>query len=225
MKTPPARAALLALLAGSGLLTACATPAHAPQPTNPLAVTPTEQYAVELAPAVDEILLAPHGAVSPTQAAALGELVMRWREGGEDVITVQGADAGPARDTALAAVELLKAYGASAQVDLQPVAADTPAAPVRVSFARLEAVIPDCSNRWGELTRTKQNQPHAAFGCAVTANLAAQIANPGDLARPRGETPADGERRADVVGKYRQGQPTATQRSADERGVVSNAVQ
>jgi pilus assembly protein CpaD len=163
--------------------------------------------------------------VSPTQAAALGELVMRWRESGEDAIAVQGADAGPSRDTALAAVELLKAYGAQARADLQPAGAAAAPAPVRVSFARLEAVIPDCASRWGELTRTKENQPHAAFGCAVTANMAAQMANPGDLARPRGETPADGDRRADVMDKYRKGQPTATQRSPDERGVVSNAVQ
>ena len=224
MRTPLARTALLALLAGSGLLAACATPAHAPQPTNPLAVTPTEQYSVELAPAVDEILLAPHGAVSPTQAAALGELVMRWRDSGEDAIVVQAAETGPARDTALAAAELLKTYGAAARVELQPAAGEAPA-PVRVGFARLEAVLPDCSNRWGELTRTKENKPYTAFGCAVTANLAAQAANPGDLARPRAETPADGDRRADVLGKYRKGQPTATQRDAAEQGVVSNAVQ
>ena len=225
MNTPFARTVLLALLGGSGLLSACATPDMGPQPTNPLALTPTEQYSVELVPATDEILLAPHGALSPGQTAALGEMVMRWREGGEDAIVVEGPAAGPANGTALAAAEMIKAYGAPAVLRLGGPSADAAPAPVRVSFARVEAVIPDCSNRWGELTRTRENKPHAGFGCAVTANMGAMVANPRDLLQPRGETPADGDRRADVMAKYRRGEATAAVRGEGERGVVSNAVQ
>ncbi|MBW3560262.1 MAG: CpaD family pilus assembly protein [Proteobacteria bacterium] len=223
------RPSLLLLLAGSALLGACATaPAPGTGPVNPLARTPLEQYPATFAQGVDEILLAPSGALSASQAAALGELVMRWREDGEaGPITVSAAASGPAHDTAAAAAQALVSFGVpTAAVQVADVPPAGPAAePVRVGFARLEAVVADCSTRWSNLTATRNNGVHAGFGCAVSSNFAAQVANPRDLIQPRGGAPADGERRADVMSKYRQGQATASQRSQDERGTVSNSVQ
>lgn len=233
MTTPRVRPSLIALLAGSAVLAGCASlpgGGAEPQPANPLARTPTEQYsAPALADGADEILLASTGSLSPSQAAALGELAMRWRDdGGTGPIVVDAASTGPAAGTAAAAAQALTGYGVPASSirqahrDPSPEAAT---APVRVGFATLVAVLPDCSTQWGELTHTRENKPAAGFGCAVSSNMAAMIANPRDLVQPRAGAPADGDRRADVIDKYRKGQPTGAQRSPDERGVVSNSIQ
>jgi len=229
LRLPPAL-----LLPAFGLLAACASdPGAAPLAAQPL--TPTEQYAIELVPTTDEILLAPHGALSANQGAALSALAQRWREAGEGPVVVQAAAAGPARDTAMQAVQALQAFGVPAQsVELAPSAPATgaqsappagPPEPVRVAFERLAAVIPHCGGQWGDLTRTGGNLPYAGFGCAVTGNMAAQIADPRDLAAPRPGAPADAERRAAVLDKYRKGEATATRTDDADRGVVSRAIQ
>ena len=55
-----------------------------------------------------------------------------------------------------------------------------PKAPVVLaSFSRVVADGPDCRNApWDNLTATKDNEPYNRFGCALTANMAAQIADP-----------------------------------------------
>jgi pilus assembly protein CpaD len=230
MKTCFGRPSLLALVAAASLTTACQSVPQdaAPGPTNPLALTPTEQYSATLVEGVDEILLASNGGLSPNQADALGALVMRWREDGAvGPIVVTAAPAGPGADTGRAAAQALAGYGVPpAAVQLDELKPQGPAVePVRVAFAKLEAVVPDCSTRWGDLTRTANNTVSAGFGCAVTSNMAAQLANPRDLLQARVGGSVDGARRADVLARYRKGQSTETQRSESERGVVSNAVQ
>ncbi len=215
------------LAAAAAALAACATRESPPEAHQIAALTPTEQFAPEVAPTVDEILLASHGRLSPNQTAALGELVMRWREVGEGAIVVQAPKSGPGRDTGHAAAATLQGFGVPAgaiQLTAFETAPDAPPPAVSVGFGRLAAVIPQCANRWGDVTATRENLPTVNFGCAVTANIAAQVANPRDLVQARGSAPADGYRRADVLEKYRKGESTASQRSPDERGVVSQTI-
>jgi pilus assembly protein CpaD len=214
-------------LMGVAALPGCATD---PAPANVLAaVTPTEQFPIEVTPVADEIMLAPHGWLSANQSAALGGLALRWRETGESPIVVEAPADGPGAASAQAAVQALHGYGVpqgSVQLTAAPAAApDAPPAPIKVGFSRLEAVVPNCANRWEDLSRTSANRTHGAFGCAVSANLAAQIADPRDLGRPRTMTPADGDRRGTMLGKYRKGEPTGAERGDDERGVVSDSIQ
>jgi pilus assembly protein CpaD len=85
--------------------------------------------------------------------------------------------------------------------------------------------VPQCGTQWGSLTRTGDNQSAANFGCAVTANLAAQIADPRDIVSPRAMTPADAQRRAVVFDQYVKGEPTAAGREELVMGTrVSRAV-
>ena len=49
------------------------------------------------------------------------------------------------------------------------------------------------------------------------------IANPADLVAPRTMDPADQERRSIVFDKYRQGQPTLSDRAPDERSTVKSS--
>lgn len=99
-------------------------------------------------------------------------------------------------------------------------------APIVVSFTRYEAHAPECTPIWEQdLAHQSNNQPWESFGCATQANLAALVEDPADLLRPRAEDPRDAGRRDTVMDAYRQGDPTHSERSADERIAISNAVQ
>ncbi len=68
------------------------------------------------------------------------------------------------------------------------------------------------------------NQPQPNFGCAVTSNMTAQIADPGDLLGPRTMTPQDAARRQVVLQKYRAGEKTGAEIDDGANGAVSQAV-
>ncbi|OCW58073.1 CpaD family pilus assembly protein [Hoeflea olei] len=79
------------------------------------------------------------------------------------------------------------------------------AAPIRISYLAITASTNECG-RWPEdmLANSADNKHYANFGCASQNNLAAQIANPGDLLNPRGSTAIDATRRANAIDAYRQ---------------------
>jgi pilus assembly protein CpaD len=78
-------------------------------------------------------------------------------------------------------------------------------APVRLNFVAVTAITGDCglwpTDLFGPTIRDNTNWEN--FGCASQQNLAAQIANPADLVGPRGMTPIDAQRRAEVIKIYR----------------------
>ena len=85
--------------------------------------------------------------------------------------------------------------------------------------------MPQCGTRWGSLSRTGDNQSASNFGCAVNANLSAQIANPRDIVTPRAMTPPDAQRRAVVFDRYGKGEATSSAREALVAGTrISDAV-
>jgi pilus assembly protein CpaD len=79
-------------------------------------------------------------------------------------------------------------------------------APIKLTFVAVTAITGDCgqwpSDLFGPTIRDNTNWEN--FGCASQQNLAAQIANPADLVGPRGMTPIDAQRRAEVINIYRQ---------------------
>lgn len=81
-----------------------------------------------------------------------------------------------------------------------------PTAPVRLAFSGVTAGVPNQCGQWPEdLTWTSKNQHYADYGCSSQKNLAAQIANPGDLLGPRASSPIDAVQRGAVIGTYQQG--------------------
>lgn len=78
-------------------------------------------------------------------------------------------------------------------------------APIRLSFVAITAMTNECG-RWPQdlMSNSMENKNWYNFGCASQQNLAAQVANPKDLFDPRGTTPIDAERRANVINSYRQ---------------------
>jgi pilus assembly protein CpaD len=196
------------------------------------ALTPTAQFAVTLTHSPDEILLAPHmTGLSAAQAAAVSDLVDRWRNSGGGPVTIQAPSGGGAAayNGATAVRGALQSLGlAEAEVRLvsyQPAPGAAGVLPIVVGYSRYEAHGPKCGLEIKDFTKTFTNQPNNNFGCAVTANFAAMIANPADLADHRREDPSDANRRETIIDHYRKGVPTATPKDPQANGAVSSVLQ
>ena len=201
----------LSLLAAAGLLAACETGAHAPAGLDQ-AITPTEQYPMKVSESPGELRLAPHPqGLSPAQRQALSALADRWIHEGGGPVTIRvpapAADPRAADATSREAADLLNALGVPGE-QIRRVgydAAGPGGAPVIVAYSTYQAVIPRCGLKWENLTNSTSNRTADNFGCAVSANLAAQIADPADIAGPRAADPTDTARRVTVLDKYRAG--------------------
>jgi pilus assembly protein CpaD len=195
--------------------------------------TPTEQWTekVHATSQPDEIRLSPHRAgLSPNQGSALRALMGRWIEADGPAILISaptgGADPQAAYAVATQARDFLVSNGApadSVRIASYPAAGD-PASPVIVGYLRYQADVPKCGEAWGNLTSTSDNKVFGNFGCAVSANMVAMIANPADLDHPRASTPVDATRREVIMGKYQKGEAKASAKEADSSGAVSKAV-
>lgn len=203
-----------------------------PDAGNPAAVTPTERYAINVRTAPEEMKLAAHaGGLSANQADALRTFADDWRQSNGGEVTVKSPEHGPdpagAYKTANDARDYLIAQGVSApQVRIVGYEANGDgAAPVVLSFTRYVAEGPKCGRGWSDLARDGANREYPEFGCALTANMAAQIAYPADLAAPHASDRSDAGRREVVTEKYRQGATTSTPKDPQADGTVSNVGQ
>ncbi|KAK0351332.1 hypothetical protein LTR94_025362, partial [Friedmanniomyces endolithicus] len=153
--------------------------------------------------------------LSANQRAALDALVGRFAMEGAPVLVIE-APAGGDPVAAQAAWNVKAAFEAAGvpgeRIQLVGYAAPDPRAPVLVGFETVRAVVPQCGTQWGNLGRSGDNQSASNFGCAVTANLAAQIADPRDIVAPRGMTPSEAGRRSVVFDAYRKGSATSATR-------------
>jgi pilus assembly protein CpaD len=221
---------LLAVAAAGTLLAGCAT-ATGPQ-TDPMTPTALDAWerTVKVTPVPQDIALAPHDSgLSANQAAALEGFVGQWMRAEAREIVVRAPDSGPdargANRVAWDARDRLLALGVPA-AQIRMIAADSggaPKAPVVISYNRYEAETPTCGS-WSSLTQTNDNRAYDNFGCAIAANMAAQVANPEDLLRPRDMTSADAQQRGVVFEKYRKGEATGSARDKVASGAISQVV-
>jgi pilus assembly protein CpaD len=230
-RKPLAPRKAVALAAAVGLAAALSACASAGGPTGPEPLTPTEQFSIEVKPQPQELRLAVHGAgVSQNQAQALGVFARQWAQGAGGEITLQSPartqDQGAAYRTAVGARDVLVASGVASDkvriVSYEPTAGGE--APVIVSYVRYAATAAQCGQSWENITATAKNRPTSNFGCAVTANMAAQVADPGDFAQPREETAADAGRRQTVLDHYRKGEVTSSAKDNQADGAISRAI-
>lgn len=219
----PATAAAVLVLAGA--LAGCATGLD----QGPPPLTPISRYSLQVEPGLDRIALAVHEqGVSANQNAALHDLVRRFAEARGEVLVVE-APAG--EDPAAAAMawrvrSTLEGLGVPAhRIVVASYPAPDPRAPVLAGFETARVVIPDCSVLQGDMRATFANRPSLGLGCAITANMAAQIDNPRDILQPRGMTPPDSGRAAVVFDTYRKGETTSTPQEELVRGRVANVVE
>ena len=95
---------------------------------------------------------------------------------------------------------------------------------VTLSFARYQASVKECGDWSDNLGTSYNNTAWDNFGCASQNNMAAMLEDPRDLEEPRGTTGLDNDRRSTILDNYRQGNPTAAQRTADESSTISEAI-
>ena len=194
--------------------------------------TPTEQHAIEVDRRPEEMRLKVHTAgLSPNQEAAAARFVDGWREanGGEIVIQAPNGEVDPAAVHRMVEGVRHLLVGAGAPREAVRIvgydARGQAAPPLIVGYERYVALGPQCGENWASITRSAGNKVHPNFGCAVTANIAAQIADPRDLIEPRGLGPADAGRRQGTLEKYRAGEPTGATAGEGASGAISTAVE
>jgi pilus assembly protein CpaD len=219
----------LIVFASAVLLTAPLVACGGAAGSGPVPLTPTSRFALQIEPGLDRVAFAVHETgLSENQTLALGDMVNRFASEGAPMLTVEApsGDDPVSSDIAWRIKGALEAQGVPPyQVRVVTYAAPDPRAPVLVGFDTVRAAVPTCGTSWTNLGRTGANAGYANFGCAVNANLAAQIADPRDIVSPRAMQPGSAARRAVVFDKYRLGEPTAATREPmieDQR--VSNAV-
>jgi len=221
------------LLIGLSALGACAT-SVAPPP-GPVVSDASDAHRIEVAQTTARLEISVDAASPRLTDKAKSDLTdfavsyLRLGHGALILSTPSGGDNSDAASTVagqarMALVNAGVAYGAVAGSTYD--AAGQSSAPVIVTFARFEAQAPACAPLYTQdLAHQSDNQPWASFGCAMQANLAAEVEDANDLLSPRPYDPRDSNRRATVMDLYRRGQVTHAQRDNDERVSISTAVQ
>ena len=213
--------ALAALCAGAGVAKADPTP-----------LTSIERHPIEVKMAPMELMIAAHASgLSMAQTEALRDFSWRWINSGRAPITVNAPEHGPdsagVYRTASAARDYLIEQGVPAPA-IQIVGYDAGGderAPIKVSFTHYVAEGPQCGLSWSNLSDTRSNTSYPEFGCAVTANFAAQVADAADFMHPRAIDPTDSSRRETEMGMYRQGQTTGTPLDSQANASLSSVGQ
>ena len=206
------RSLSLILVTGTALLaSACVGPDSNLGRVAP--INPLSRFTLQVEPDHDRIALAarPNG-LSDRQRVAVMELVARYNSSAQQglVIEVPAQADQVALQTANNIAAALQSQGVQAShISLASYQAPSEGAPVVVGFESVRAQVPKCGAEWGNLSNTSGNTGASNFGCSVTANLAAQIADPNDIAAPRTMTPPSAQRRTVVFDNYRQGSPTS----------------
>lgn len=215
---------LILIAAGAVLsLGACATTDDGPPP-----ITPMARYSLQVEPNIDRIALSVHeGGLSETQRDALSSLAARYISSGADWVRVEAPAGGDpvAAAQAYAVKDALQAMGVPGErITIAGYDGPDSRSPVLAGFEILRAVIPNCATEPRSTESRFSNRVSQGFGCAITANMAAQIANPRDILAHRPLSPADSGRSALVFDNYRKGDITSAEQEPLVEGKISNAV-
>ncbi|HTM80577.1 CpaD family pilus assembly protein [Asticcacaulis sp.] len=218
---------LVLALTALAALTGCATGSGKAGNAALTAATPTEQYPLQAQTMTKTINLRINaGGLSDNQRTALDQIAEKasWTSGAPvDVEIITSPD-----PRAIAAGQTVGGYLVAHDVDgsnlsqlSQP---GQPADIVTVNIVNFRARTYACGQTWENLAATRNNTAYQNFGCAVSSNLAAQIADPRDLQTPRAATPVDMGRRSAVLDKYRKGEVTSSAKDDNATGAISNAI-
>lgn len=151
-----------------------------------------------------------------------------WRQQGRGLVSIQlprggATDAASSHTMRALRTELVAGGVPSRAISVSSYAASHPSqlAPTRISFPKLTAEVASRCGEWPEdlgnsLNKSgRNNGDYTNFGCAYQNNLAAMIADPEDIIRPRAETPASGARRVTMFDKYQKGEATGAASNGD----------
>jgi pilus assembly protein CpaD len=204
-------------LTGASLVLAAAlaagcTPATAPPSVPLLAYNAQERHPIMISNEPENFTL-PVGmsgpALSPEIESAIRRYVQDYRASGTGNIAIQ-VPTGAANEVAAAATgravhyALVRAGVPRSHITVAPYQVgdySRPAA-LRITFLKVKAVVPSCGIWPEKQANSFENIQYENFGCATQQNLAAMVADPADLLMPKGMTPANGGRAANVMNIY-----------------------
>ena len=197
-------------------------PAPHPEP-----VLPSSQYAMSADTQVRTLSFRVERDLSDNQRRALDQVAARAAWTGDQAVDVQIVTSGDpaAMATGRTMANYLYAHDVADKDLTLRSAQDQAPDIVTVNLVSYRAHRLDCNQSWESLTATGGNTIYGNFGCAVTANIAAQVADPRDLDHAHASQPFDDSRRADVLDKYRQGKITSAEADATAKGNISDAIQ
>lgn len=195
----------LALVLAASTLAGCNTtgnqahadPARGLEPVNVPVVTRTD-FTFDAS--------APDGTLSSSEQARLDAWYKSLGLSYGDVVYVDGAYAGEARrDVA----RVTGKYGLLLSEGSPVTAGSVPVGSVRVVVSRTRADVPGCPNWDRPASPDYQNRTMSNYGCAVSGNMAAMVAHPGDLVHGReGEALVDGLTASKAIQSYRTAKPS-----------------
>ncbi|HUO92252.1 MAG TPA: CpaD family pilus assembly protein [Rhizomicrobium sp.] len=180
-------------------------------------------YPITAAPVYRSLKLANSETLSTNDAADLSAFVDDYLSRGNGSISVS-VPTSPYSSRVITAIgERLADLGVPRSHILVGVQDQTGAeGKVEVGYVSFDAHTDPCGD-WSEnVAFTLQNTPMPNYGCAVQHDIAAQLADPRDLAQPRALGPSDPAQRMQVFNKYEQGQTTQSQKSQSQSGAVSD---
>jgi pilus assembly protein CpaD len=164
--------------------------------------------------------------LAPSERSAIEAFAAAYRQRGHGPLTISTPSGSPNAGAAAVALsdvrDILAENGVTslAYTPYRASGADN-GAPLILSFKHYVAKPTACGDWSMDYAFDPSNRLPPNHGCATQNNLAAMVADPADLAGPRTMTPADAGRRNTVLEKYRAGEPTATQRTEQDSGAVS----
>ena len=224
----PLKVALIPFVAAALILSGCSTVAELdgrPDP-HPAPVLPSMQYAMTADTQVRAMNFRVEPGLSENQRRALDQVAAHAAWTADQPVDVQIVTSGD--PAGIAAGRTMAAYLYAHDVadkDLTLKSSQDQApdiVTVNLIFYRNHHQV--CNQTWQNLAATGGNETYENFGCAVTANLAAQVADPRDLDHPEAATPADITRKSVVLDKYRKGAVTSSAVDEAAKGTVSDAI-
>ena len=188
-----------------------------------------QRHPIRVAPAPLHLAIEVHAGargITPAQAASVRAFARGYESDGQGpmvlAVPVGTANAVALEHAAASVVATLNQAGI-AYVDVQHVHAPHGAAGLSLSYQAVGARVDNCG-LWpadAPLTGTEDNRSYHNFGCATQRNLAAQVANPQDLVRPRAPGPSYAARRYGVLKKHAAGEDTTTAYKAENEAAAS----
>lgn len=234
---PSPRAAALALLvAGAGVALAGCDTDHVAGVAEPMIYN--QRHPIVLSEASTRLDL-PVGAgrtgLTDRQKEDIRDFAQDWRRNGRGPVGLMVPAGGVSGSAAAFATPAIRNTLAAAGVPSTAIltrrydaGGAEGVAPVKLGFVKLKASVTHPCGFWpgdlaygGDIKAEAPNGDYWNYGCATQANLAAQVADPEDLARPRAQSPAYAARREQVTEKYRAGEDSATSYSQQQSKISS----
>ncbi|WP_336486031.1 CpaD family pilus assembly protein [Methylobacterium nigriterrae] len=239
----PVRARQAAALAAMSLVAALLGACHS-GPVTTGSVYPTDyraRHPIVLADGTRslDVFVNGSGHVDPRQTADIDAFLLEYRRYGRGALLVElprgvAPGLGAAVERSAAAIRRIGAEGGLSARDVvvsgYPVANPALAAPIRLSFQRMEAKVTSQCGLWpqdlgvGDPVFNMRNEPYWNLGCSMQKTVAAQVADPVDLVRGRPEGRIDTVRRTQDIGKLREGKDPSTAWRQDGQTSVKSQV-